>query len=170
MGIQLRLGAETFTTGNTWERLVTGVDSHMSSQCPLLQELLSAQGARMWNATMQFAVVHQLEFTRERSPTVRAHERIQRAVETRMHHQMLLLGETFSAIFAHVRTLASMELAVRYQMPLQRERSAAFLAHERSLPAVYSRVGQQVMLQREALFTLLALVGAIGGVQQQMGV
>lgn len=170
VGVQLGLCAEAFTTGNAREWLVSGVNSHVSGQCSLLEELLPAQGTRMWNTSVQFTVVHQLKFTREGSTTVRAHERIQRTVEPRVHDQMLLLGKTFATVLAHVRTLSGVELAVGHQVTLQWERSTTFLAHKRSLSAVDPRVCQQMMLQREALFTFLALVGTVCRVQQQMGV
>lgn len=104
----------------------------------------------MRDASVQFAVVHQLELAWERGTAVWAHEWIQTAVETRVHDQMLLLGETkraegelangfhrfisglpFSASLANVRPFSGMELHVSYEMPLQRERFSTFLkAHE----------------------------------------
>lgn len=115
-------------------------------------------------------MIYQLELTREGRTAIRAHERIDRPVEPRVHYQVFLLGKTLSTIFTHVRTLSGVELAVRNQMALQRERTATLLTDEGALPAVDARVRQQVMLQREALLALLALVRTIGRVQQQMGV
>lgn len=170
MRVQLGLGAEAFAARDTRERLVAGVDSHVRRQRPLLQELLTAQRTRVRNAPVQLAVVHQLELARERSPTIGAHERINRPVEPRVHHQVLLLGKALAAVLAHVRTLSGVELAVRDQVTLQRERTATLLADKGPLPAVDARVRQQVMLQREALLALLALIGPVRRVQQQMGV
>lgn len=123
MGVQFRLGAEAFAACDTRERLVTGVDSHMRCQGALLQELLAAQGTRVRDASVQLAVVDQLELARERRTAVGAHERIDRTVEPRVHHQVFLLGETLAAVLAHVRPLAGVELAVGNQVALQRERS-----------------------------------------------
>lgn len=62
----------------------------MRDQRPLLQELLAAHGARVRHAAVHAAVVHELELARERHAAVRAHVRGQRAVETAVHHQVLL--------------------------------------------------------------------------------
>lgn len=115
-------------------------------------------------------MVYQLELAREGRTAVPAVERIDRAVEPGVHHQMLVLRKAFPTVRAHVRPLAGMELAVRYQVALQRERSAALVAHERPLARVHPRMGQQMVLQREALLALLALVRSLGRVQQQVRV
>lgn len=90
---QFRFCSETLTAVQAGMRCVS-VLTHMCHECTLLKELLATHGALVWNASVQLAVVHQLELSRERGAAVLAHERIQTAVEARVHHQMLLLSET----------------------------------------------------------------------------
>lgn len=82
---------------------------------------------------MNASMVDQLEFSRERCTAIGANKWIQRAVETRMHDQMILLGEAFATFIANVRTFASMEFTVCDQVTFQRERSTAFLTNKWSL-------------------------------------
>lgn len=90
---QLGLGSEALAAVQAGMRGVS-VLTHVSDERALLKELLAADGTFVGNASVQLAVVHQLELSRERGAAVLAHERIQAAVEARVHHQMLLLSET----------------------------------------------------------------------------
>lgn len=108
----------------------------MSHQCSLLQEFLSADGARVWYTAMNAPMIDQLKFTRESRATIRTHERIERTMKSRMHYQMVLLGEAFTTLVTNIWSLSGMEFAVRHQMTLQWERTSALLANEWSLAAV----------------------------------
>lgn len=146
------------------------LQSHMRHQRSFLQEFFATNCASVWYTSMYPAMIDQLKFARERCATVTAHERIDRAVESRVHYQVILLGEALAALFTNVRTFTCMELAVRDQMSLQWKSSAAFLANEWTFTTVYSRMGQQVMLQCEALLAFTALIWTIRRVKQQVGI
>lgn len=79
-----------------------------------LQEFLSADCTRMWNATMDPAMVDQLEFARERRPTIGANERIQWTVETWMHDQVVFLCKAFAALIAYEWPFSGVEFTVRH--------------------------------------------------------
>lgn len=85
MRCQLGLCSETLAAVQAGMRSV-GVLTHVCNKRALLKELLAADGAFVGNASVQLAVVHQLELAGERGAAVLAHERIQTAVEARVHH------------------------------------------------------------------------------------
>lgn len=109
------------------------MNSRVSHERSLLEELLATDGTSVGQTAVDSAVVHQLELPGERGSTVLAHEGVQRSVEARVHHQVILLGETLATVLAHVGTFACMVFTVSDQVTLQRKGSAAFLADERSL-------------------------------------
>lgn len=133
---QLRLRPEALAAVQAGVRRVR-VLPHVSHQRSLLQELLSAHRTLVRHASVQLSVVYQLELPREGRAAILADERIQTAVEARVHHQMRLLSKTesrnrvrdkvrptsihlpFSASFAHVRSFSSVELHVSHEVSLK---------------------------------------------------
>lgn len=71
---------------------------HMRRQRTFLQKLATTNGARMWNSSVKLSMIDQLELAGEGGSAVSASERIDRAVEPRMHVQVLLLSETLAAV------------------------------------------------------------------------
>lgn len=88
---------------------------------------------------MNASMINQLEFSRERCSAIGANKWIQRAVETRMHDQMIFLGKTFAAFIANVRTFASMEFTVCNQVTFQRKRAATFLTYKWSFTTIKTK-------------------------------
>lgn len=111
----------------------------MSHECSLLQEFLSAHGARVWHATMNTPMIDQLKFTWECRTAIRANERIQRSMEPWMHNQMVLLRETLSTLVTDVWSFSGMEFTMCHQMTLQWERTTALLANKWPFTAVLVR-------------------------------
>ena len=107
MLIKLGLGPKPLAALQTGVGLGARVQPHVRRERALLQELAAAYGARVRHAAVQLAVIGQLEFARECGATVAAHERVQGAVEARVHRQVVLLGERFAAVAAHVGASAS---------------------------------------------------------------
>lgn len=114
VGYEVRLPGEGLSADGARERRLPSVKSHVREQGPLLQKLFPADCTRVGYPTVQPAVIDQLEFPLEAHAAVGADERVQAAVEARVHSQVLFLGERFSALLADKGPLSRMELAVRH--------------------------------------------------------
>lgn len=82
---EVRLPGECLSANGTGEWRLPGVEPHVREQGPLLQKLLPADCTRVGYPAVQPAVVDQLEFPLEAHAAVGADERVQAAVEARMH-------------------------------------------------------------------------------------
>lgn len=92
MCCELGLCAETFAAVQARVRRVC-VLTHVSHERSLLEEFLATDRALVGHTTVQLSVINQLELSRKRRAAILTDEGIQRSVETRVHHQMLLLSE-----------------------------------------------------------------------------
>lgn len=62
---QVRLPRESFSAHCAGKRRLSSVQSHMSQQCSLLQELLATNITSVWHSAMESSMIDQLELSLE---------------------------------------------------------------------------------------------------------